>query len=257
MSDLLLDLTGSVARVTLNRPDRRNAVTAKMWVEMADLFARLAGDRAVRALVLTGAGDHFCGGADIGEFSELRSSAEDGLEYERDADRCVEALMAMPQPTLAAVRGFCLGGGCALAMACDFRLAAPTARFGIPAARLGVVYGPLHSRNLLALVGATRAKDLLFSARRFDAGEAARLGFADLVNGDVLTAAERLALQFADNAPLSLAGAKLIVNALAHGQAAEQTEAIHSVLRQSLESADYREGIRAFLEKRRPVFTGH
>jgi enoyl-CoA hydratase/carnithine racemase len=247
-----------VAVVTLDRPERRNAVTIEMWRELARTFLRLGDDSDVRAVVLTGAGGHFCAGADIGEFGASRKDAGDVTAYERDVDGCTEALMAVPKPTIAAITGYCLGGGCALAMGCDFRIAHRSARFGIPAARLGTVYGALDSRNLITLVGLARAKEILFGARQFDTAEALDIGFVERV---VDTSADDAAIEFgtrlAENAPLSIAGAKLILNALAAGDADGRAKAIDAAIARAAESRDYQEGVRAFLEKRPPRFTGN
>jgi enoyl-CoA hydratase/carnithine racemase len=246
-----------IAWVVLDRPARRNAVTAAMWGELARIFTELSARDDVRVIVLTGAGDHFCAGADIAEFGEARGDSAAARAYERDVDACTEAIAASPRPTIAAIRGFCLGGGCGLAMACDFRLAHRSARFGIPAARLGIVYGVPDSHNLLTLVGLAQAKRILFTARRFDAHEAARIGFVDEVVDDALEEATRaFAATLAANAPISIAGAKLILTALATGAIEERGAAIQAVADRSTESQDYREGVQAFLEKRPPRFTG-
>ena len=123
--------TAGIAWVVLDRPARRNAVTAAMWGELARIFVELSAMNEVRAIVLTGAGDHFCAGADISEVGEARTGTAAAQAYERDVDACAEAIAASPKPTIAAIRGFCLGGGCGLAMACDFRLAGRTARFAL------------------------------------------------------------------------------------------------------------------------------
>jgi enoyl-CoA hydratase/carnithine racemase len=250
------DATG-VARLTLDRPARRNALTGAMWRELTRIVAELSASDTVRVVVLTGAGDHFSAGADISEFGAARTGAAAAQAYEGDVDACMVAIAACPKPTIAAVRGFCLGGGCGLAMACDFRLADRTARFGIPAARLGIVYGIPESRLLLALVGLANAKRILFTAERFDAVEAARIGFVDqVVDGSLEEATAAFAATLAGNAPLSIAGAKLILTALAAGEVAERRAEIEAMAARADESEDFREGVRAFLEKRPPRFTG-
>lgn len=258
MSDITVTTDSSpVAVVRLNRPHRRNAVTLEMWRELRQVFGGLAEAPGVRAIVLAGSGEHFCAGADIAEFGTARGSSTEAAAYERDVDRCTEALMALPKPTVAAIGGFCLGGGCGLAMACDFRFADASARFGIPAARLGIVYGALDSRNLLGLVGLARAKEILFGGRQFDAAQALRIGFIDrLVEGAVELEAIEFAAGLGENAPLSIAGAKLILNALAAGGAERRAAEIEAALERAAASQDYQEGVRAFLEKRRPLFTG-
>jgi enoyl-CoA hydratase/carnithine racemase len=161
------------------------------------------------------------------------------------------------KPMIAAVRGFCIGGGSGLAMACDFRFAEPGAQFGIPAARLSIVYGMRETQNLLALVGLANAKRILFSAERFGAEEAMRIGFIDRIASDPLQAAKEFAGVMAKNAPLSITGAKAILTGLAMGEGALDPEHARAIVERAFESDDYREGQRAFLEKRLPVFKGH
>ena len=261
MSDILVrtDEPASVAVVTLNRPARRNAVSLAMWRALRSTFDGLSDDPAVRLVILTGAGGHFCAGADISEFAAVRGDAAAGAAYEEAVDACYGALGALGKPTVAAVSGYCVGGGCALAMACDFRVADRTARFGIPAARLGVVYTVRECRLLLALVGLTAAKRILFGGEILGVDEAARVGLVDAVTGeggDVTQAAVGFAGGMAENAPLSVAGAKLILDAIAHDRVEAEADAIGALMRRAMDSEDYREGARAFMEKRRPVFTG-
>lgn len=258
MSDILVEVEASgIALVTLNRTERRNAVTLGMWCEFSDIFRRLADDVRVKAIVLVGRGEHFSGGADITEFTTRRRGAANVAAYAKTVDACAEILTNLAKPTIAAISGYCLGGGCTLAMACDFRLADRSARFGIPAARLGIVYGVPDSRNLLGLVGLSRAKRILFSARQFGAVEAERIGFIDeIVDTDVEGAAKRFAASLTESAPLSIAGAKLILHTLVNGFAERERPAIEAIVQRSAASRDYEEGVRAFLEKRQPVFDG-
>lgn len=257
MTDIVVSTDpAGIATVTLNRPKRRNAVSLAMWRELRQRFRDFATDSAVRVAVLTGSGGHFCAGADISEFGTVRTGVADGATYEEAVDGASEAIMALGKPTIAAISGFCIGGGLGLAMACDFRITDRTARLAIPAARLGIVYGPIDSRNLLNLVGLSRAKDILMTARRLEPDEALRIGLVDRVADDLGRELGEFAGTLAENAPLSIAGAKLILQSLAAGDVERRAGEIDAMLVRALTSADYQEGVRAFGEKRRPGFTG-
>lgn len=257
MSEIDILLDRSLAQVTINRPRQRNAMTRDMWRAVALGFTALGSDPAVRGIILTGAGDDFCAGADIAEFAAVRAGAAQSAEYEEAVDRCSEAIANAPKPTIAVVRGYCLGGGCHLAMACDFRFAAPTATFGIPAARLSIVYGLASTRRLLALVGIANAKRILFSAERFDAAEGLRIGFVDRCVPDPMQEARAFAGTMAGNAPLSIAGAKSILDGLVSGPGRMEERQVQEIIDRASASEDYLEGQRAFAEKRPPVFRGH
>jgi enoyl-CoA hydratase/carnithine racemase/carbon monoxide dehydrogenase subunit G len=248
--------TYKVAVVTLNRPSRRNAMSLAMWRDAAQIFNQLGQNPDVRAVILTGAGGNFCAGADISEFAEVRATVEQGTEYELSVDACCDAIAATPKPTIAVVNGFCIGGGCHLAMACDFRFAAPTATFGIPAARLSIVYGVGGTQKLLALVGLSNAKKILYSAKQFGADEALRIGLADRMDADPLAAAKGFAGVMAQNAPLTIAGTKVVLNGLAMGMGALDKAVGDQVIDRAVNSEDYRDARQAFVEKRRPVFKG-
>jgi len=254
MAGIIVTVTEGIATVTIDRPERRNAVSLEMWRELGQRFELLAVDGDVRAAILTGAGGNFCAGADIAEFGKERRDAEAGALYDREVDICIRAIKRLPKPSIAAIEGFCIGGGAALALACDFRFAGKGASFAIPAARLGIVYGLPETRTLMALVGLDAARRILFGGERFDAAEALRIGFIGGIAEDVLDEARRYAARLALNAPLSIAGSKLILNGLAEGETDGQ--AIAAAATHALDSADYREGRQAFAEKRPPRFTG-
>jgi len=246
-----------VARITINRPDKRNSMKLDMWMRLRDIFSELNDDADVRSVILTGAGGYFCAGADISEFEQVRSNAEQGKVYDNATDGCVEAIMNCLKPTIAAVSGYCVGGGMSLAMACDFRFADKTARFAIPAARLSIVYGTVDTLNLLSLVGLPAAKRILFSAEKFDADEAYRLNFIEQrVDGDVLGGATTFASTLANSAPLSLAAAKEILTSLTENTNLDLQSRVDQLTGNALESADYKEGVQAFAQKRQPKFKG-
>jgi enoyl-CoA hydratase/carnithine racemase len=247
---------GPVAVVTLNRPAKRNAMTLAMWRETARLFDELGSLDTIRAIILTGAGGNFSVGADISEFESVRADITQSAEYEVAVDAATEAIANAPKPTIAVIDGFCLGGGCHLAMACDFRFAGNDASFGIPSARLSIVYGLRSAQRLLALVGLSEAKRILFSGARFDTEEAVRIGFANDRGDDAMALAGRFAATLADNAPLSIAGAKYILNGLAFESGTLDPGEVQAIVDRASASADYEEGRRAFIEKRRPVFQG-
>jgi enoyl-CoA hydratase/carnithine racemase len=247
----------SVAAVTLNRPRRINAIKLDMWIALKTIFRDLRARPEVRAVILTGAGGNFSAGADISEFASNRLGSEAGMAYEDHYRAAVDTVRTFPKPVIAAVHGNCMGGACALAMACDFRVATPGARFAIPASKLGVVYGMPECRLLYALVGISNAKRILFLGEPVEAAEAERIGLVDrLAEGPVLQAALSLAGEMADRAPLSISGHKTILNALAAGEAEARAAALHELVRAAVESEDYKEGVKAFGEKRPPRFVG-
>jgi enoyl-CoA hydratase/carnithine racemase len=246
-----------VAVVTIDRPEKRNAMSLAMWRRMGEIFTELAGDARVRSVVLTGAGGHFCAGADISEFGEVRDTKEKGQIYEAAGEHATLAVRDFPKPTIAAVHGVGVGGGCGLALACDLRVGDKTTRMGIPAAKLGIVYGTLDSSLLIRQVGLSAAKLILYSARIFPSADCVRLGLVDLIeDAPALETARTLARELAANAPLSQSGAKFVLETIARGDAAAQEHAIEAILDQAIASADYREGGRAFMEKRKPNFVG-
>lgn len=260
MSDeLLVERRDRVATVIFNRPHVRNAFNLAMWTALPRIVHDLAGDPGVLAIVFRGAGeDAFASGADISEFQDNRKDRASAEAYNARTAAAYEAIETCPKPTVAMIHGYCMGGSIATAMACDLRFSADTGKFAIPAARLGIVYG-LHSvKRLVSLVGPAAAKDILFSARTFDAREALALGFVDRV----LPAAELGAYthdylgRVADNAPLTIRGAKLIVEAILEDGGTARSDEIERLQLQAFESADYREGTAAFLAKRRPRFSG-
>ena len=256
---VLGSLDNGVGLVTFNQPERRNAMSVEMWDGLAAILGAWADDPAVRAVVLTGAGDKaFVSGADISQFGARRDSAAAQREYDATTRRGRDALAAFRKPVIARIQGFCLGGGLGIAMQADLRVAAEGSSFGIPAARLGIVYGFDATRRLVSLVGQSRARLMLFTGERIDAMEALRIGLVDRVvpAGDLHASVEALAQGIAANAPLSVRGNKLVLDQVLLDPADRDMDAIDVAVAGCFDSADYREGRTAFMEKRAPVFQG-
>lgn len=247
---------GSIAEVIIDRPERKNAVSLAMWRTIARMFNDLGETAGVRVIIMRGAGGNFCVGADISEFSKTRDTVPQVRDYDKAVDDCCDAIAEAPKPVIAAIEGYCIGGGCGLAMACDFRICTPDATFFIPVARLGIVYGIREIQNLLALVGLSQAKRILYTAERFGADRAHQIGLVDDVSSDPLEAAKQLAGIMAANAPLTIAGTKSILTDLSMGLGKLSEAHALKLVEEASQSADHREARAAFLEKRQPVFKG-
>jgi enoyl-CoA hydratase/carnithine racemase len=246
-----------IAVVTLNRPEKRNAVSVEMWRGLGRLFTQLDGREDVRAIILTGAGGNFCAGADISEFPTVRFDVKSGRIYEDAGEAATLAIRDARKPTIAAISGYAIGGGCGLALACDFRIADRTARIGITAARLGIVYGTLDCELLYRQVGLANAKRVLFSGEHFAIDDCVAMGLVDIVAPEsARETAQAYAAAIAANAPLSVAGSKLILEAIAAGTAKARVDEIAGVIDRAMTSTDYRDGAKAFVEKRLPKFIG-
>ncbi|MEZ5878110.1 MAG: enoyl-CoA hydratase-related protein [Tepidamorphaceae bacterium] len=254
MEELLCNVDNGVAVVVVNRPAQRNSMTLAMWRVIGELFWNLDADPAVRVIILTGAGEDFSSGADITEFAAIRDDTAQAVAYEEAVDYGCGAIANVGKPVIAAIKGYCLGGGAHLAMSCDFRYAHEEAVFGIPAARLSIVYGVEGTRKLLALVGVTQAKRIMYSAERFNAAHALSTGFVDRVSKAPREDAAEFASKLLANAPLSIRGAKYILTATALGTF-DPKEA-DRLINAASASYDYREGRVAFAEKRPPRFEG-
>ena len=256
--DLLVERDGALAFLIFNRPKVRNALTFDIWDRLPKVLEELAVNGRTRVAVFRGAGEHFSAGADIKEFETVRANAEQARVYSHTVDRAMAAIEAAPFPTLAMIRGVCLGGACELTMACDLRLAGDDARLGIPAAQRGISIGAHEMRRLVHLVGPAEAKQILYTADLFGAAEALRMGVVNEVvpAADLEARVRAVAERIANNAPLSIQAIKAGVHAavgLGGPGAAEAAEAMAMAL---FDSRDFQEASAAFLEKRKPVFIG-
>ena len=248
-----------IGLITFNQPEKRNAMSVEMWVGLGEILDEFAADDSVRVVILSGAGNKaFVSGADISQFDKLRSNADAQQEYDRMTSVGRNKFAAFRKPTIARIRGFCLGGGLAIAMQTDLRIAAVDSEFGIPAARLSIAYGFDGLRNLVNLVGPAHARMILYTGKRIDATEAERIGLINRMvsDEDLNEAVLDIARTIADNAPLSVRAAKLAVNEAIKGESERDMAAVNAAVAACFSSADYREGRTAFMEKRSPVFQG-
>ncbi|MCF6736759.1 enoyl-CoA hydratase/isomerase family protein [Blastococcus sp. KM273129] len=245
---------GQVAVLTIDRPEKRNAMTVGMWAALPAVLAPLADDPGVRALLVTGAGPSFCAGADISDLLGGPDPVDPMAEVRRHNLAAQAALRSFPKPTLAVVRGHCIGGGVELATCCDLRFADPTAVFGVTPAKVGIVYTPASTRALVDLVGPATTKYLLYSGELVDAGTALRTGLVDrLVDADDLDAeAHRFAAVLASRSGLTQRSIKEVVAALADGGDGEALAAAR--YRETIAAGELAEGVAAFTERRAPRF---
>ena len=259
MADILIRRDGAIGTVVMSNPDKFNAMTTGMWRDLPLRIAELDADPSVHAIVLTGDGDKaFVSGADISQFETERTDPEAQRRYNEIVDAAYAAPVRASKPVIAKIRGICMGGGLGLAAACDIRLCSLDARFRMPAGRLGLGYKQAGVQRFVSLIGVQNTYDIFFSARVFGADEALRMGFvSQAVEVDRLDeAVHALAAAIADNAPLTARAVKLTVNAVLGNQAGADCAKAQAAIDACNASDDYREGVRAFGEKRKPVFVG-
>ncbi|MGH3096913.1 MAG: enoyl-CoA hydratase/isomerase family protein [Streptosporangiales bacterium] len=258
MSDaLVFERSGAVGTLVLNRPDKRNAINLGLYQELPGCLRQIDEDSDVKVLVLRGAGRKaFSAGADISEFESVRASATDARAYNEHVAVAERALASLRKPTIAMVHGYCIGGGCGLATACDMRFADEAARLGITPAKLGLVYSLESTKRLVDLVGPSAAKYILMSGRQVPAGRAHQIGLVDEVHAteQLEDATREFASELAGRAQYSVRAVKEMVARIAAGQVADDEETT-ALRNNSFDTADYAEGVRAFLERRPPHFT--
>jgi enoyl-CoA hydratase/carnithine racemase len=250
MVHLKLETIGAVATLTIDRPAKRNAMSLDMWSAIPGLLDQA---KDARVLLIRGGG-HFSAGADISEFQSLRSGAEGATRYSDTVHAAERAIAEFPQPTIAVINGFCIGGGCEIALACDLRIAADDARFGITPAKLGIVYNFTSTKQLVDAVGKAWAKQILFTSEIIDAQTALRIGLVNELHpaDGLVVRAKELAETIVSRSQVSLHGAKTIIGKIADGE--REDESVRALYDAAVHSADYAEGVAAFLGKRAPRF---
>ena len=250
---------GAIGWMIFNNPERRNAVSLDMWRAIPEVLAAFEADPEVRVIVFTGAGERaFVSGADISQFEAERSDAAAEARYSSASAAANAAMAGLSKPSIAMIRGYCIGGGLAVALTCDLRVCSEESRFAIPAARLGLGYGFGGVKALIDVVGPSIAKEILFTARQFSAEEALRVGLVNRVAP--ATDLERLVRDYAAmigaNAPLTLRAAKLAAREALRDPEKRRLAEVEAAVAACFDSADFKEGRTAFMEKRTPTFRG-
>ncbi|EQB11802.1 enoyl-CoA hydratase [Sphingobium lactosutens] len=254
---LRLEQDGSIAQIIIDNPAKRNAMSLSMWEQLDSILADIGED--IRCIIVTGAGDKaFVSGADISEFQSARSGAADIRYYDQTAEAAMQRLFDMPQPTIAMISGYCIGGGVALALCCDVRIASDDSQFAVPAVRVGLGYGVTNLNKLVRVIGIAAARDIMLSGRRFDAEEALRLHLISKVvpREKLLAHVADYSAQMAANAPLTQRAIKATLNIFSRAVPSADLDQCDALAEQCFLSEDYQEGTRAYMEKRKPLFRG-
>jgi len=250
---------GGVGYLTFNNPERHNAMSRDMWARTGEVLDEFAADKEVRVVVLSGAGGKsFVSGADISEFEKQRANPEQVAQYNTVSDKAFTGLYEFPKPTIAMIRGYCIGGGLGLAICADMRICSDNSRFGIPAVKLGLGYGYVGVKRLIDVIGPSYTKEIFFTARQFDAAEAREMGLVNRVvpSAELEAYVKTYADTIAQNAPLTIHAVKVTVGEAVKDEGSRNVALADALVKACFESNDYKEGRRAFMEKRKPVFTG-
>jgi enoyl-CoA hydratase len=256
---LIAKKEGAIGWIIFNNPEKRNAMSLEMSQATAAAMEAYAKDPEVRVVIFRGAGDKaFVSGADISQFEKTRHNAAASEEYSKRSEAQRALLAGYPKPTIACIRGFCLGGGMQVAMLTDIRIASDNSQFGIPAAKLGIAYGYDGLKHLVSLVGPSWARLIMYTGMRIDSAEALRIGLVDRVlpDGELWNATMEIARTISGNAPLAIKAAKITIAEVLKDESKRDMKAIKAIGRACMDSEDFREGRTAFMEKRKPQFKG-
>jgi enoyl-CoA hydratase/carnithine racemase len=256
---LRVEKRGAVGWIVFDQPARRNAINGEMWRGIPPAMQRFDADPEVRCVAFRGAGtDAFSAGADISEFENRRASEESVGQYDDLLDRVLHSIQGSMKPSVAMIYGYCFGGGVEIALACDLRYCAASAQFSIPAAKLGLAYNVEGHKRLLETVGHARAREIMFLGRRYPADEALAMGLVHRVlpEGELEAFTDDVLRALCENAPLSIGNTKTILEEYAKSTGTPDAARMRAAIERCARSEDYREGRRAFMEKRKPRFKG-
>jgi enoyl-CoA hydratase/carnithine racemase len=250
---------GGVGTVIFNNPERHNAVSLDMWEATKRILDDFAADPAIRVVVVTGAGGKaFVSGADISRFEKERGNLEAARAYSAKTEAAYASIAEFPKPTIAMIRGYCIGGGLGLATCCDLRIASDNSRFAVPAAKLGIGYGYVGLKRLVDIVGPSFAKEIFYTARQFDAQEALAMGLINraVPSAELENAVKAVTDMICANAPLTIKAVKVTVGEILKDEGKRSVARTIDLVEACFVSRDYNEGRTAFMDKRKPVFTG-
>jgi enoyl-CoA hydratase len=256
---MLAEKRGRVGIMTFNNPERHNAVSLEMWDSADRILSDFIKDDDVRVIVLTGAGGKsFVSGADISKFEDERATEAAVKRYNKAVERMYGSIYDLPKPTIAMIRGYCIGGGLGLAICCDIRICSDKSRFALPAAKLGLGYGYNGLKRFVDVLGPAVTKEIFYTARQYDAEQALHMGMTNhvLPDAEVEPFVMDMADTIAGNAPLTVAAVKQIAQQTVKDPADRDLAKCEELVRACFASRDYIEGRRAFMEKRKPAFTG-
>jgi enoyl-CoA hydratase len=256
---LIVEKRGAVGWIVFNQPAKRNAINGAMWRGIPRAMAQFDADPEVRCVAFRGAGtEAFASGADISEFEEIRAQKSSVAEYDGLLDQVLHSIQDSRKPSVAMIYGFCMGGGLEVALACDLRYCGRSAQFGIPAAKLGLAYNIEGHKRLVETVGHAHAREIMFLGRRYNADEGFAMGLVNQLfhDAELESAVGRIILQLCENAPLSIANSKTIIEEYVKASGAPDESSMNAAIERCAKSGDYQEGRRAFMDKRKPAFKG-